>query len=1173
MAYEIVCARGPMKGRRWLLTPQGLKIGRADRCEIHVGDVSAELYHCVVKLVGEKPVVSNLASDNGVDVNGTYVDEAELCQNDIIRIGGESFIILSPANRKARVVRGAIAVIFVSIAVIGAVVCRQMLGGAAKPTPSEAPASTISEAAKARTFDDAVSTNRVGRPVSEKVVSTSNIVRVVDNVVITNYIVEVRRDAELMPENLLSGKKENMKLGSRSPNDALADKYCVIDLSAGPGARLYKVTYLDRPPVGGFNKDEYKTRKLVLRRIEPGSYLMCGRCSVTLSNSFYCGMFEVTQRQYEIVAGRNPSRHGGQMRPVECVSYNMLRGSILGARWPLSSEVDGNSFIGKLRARTGMNFDLPTEAQWEYACRAGTKGKYNDGSSTEAGLGRLCRYWGNRSDGDGGYLVYHTTVGSYAPNAWDIYDMHGNVSELCLDKQGPPMPGTDPKGAEYGDGRIWRGGNWETMAEGCTSSARGTIPETGYGPCTGFRVVMNLSDSGGWHLDIAQRDCPYEIINSAKALAMGGASGGDEVRMIANTNGTHDIIHIYTETGNAKTLVVPDRNSIVSGSSRFLLVGGGGACRSSWGGGGGGGVVVRESLNLNPGTAYVYVGSGGATGWYDPVSREKRNRGYTDSSGEDSVLTICGKTYVAIGGGAGGGFSGGSPGGGLTGGVDQGGKMKRELQSKLPGGGYGGERNGGCSMCGAGPAVASSISGRMVTYACGGECRSPSCRNASTMAIEAHTGAGMSRGGGPSQESMDGVVVVRYTVRKPIDGAVTGVVSANLPKPDKNVMSRRIGGIEWRYFLEGDGSVTIGSHAEESVDFPDLWTPAVDKNAIGGVVEIPSRIGYYPVRKIGRGAFQGCTQVTKFIVPEGVTHCGARAFARCAQLQEVVYPKSLQWLGEGQVFRSPRVATLEFQSLPPRSNTACCPFKGADSNIVLAFPFSVADEWRNFSTFPSKSKKEAHLCDDGCHYFKCRVKFSPYEVEQARRTYAGFIGEEIYAPPIEDITERKRWMISGMCEVWRKYDTLVKERKLSLSYVPYATMNVNKATVYVTMMYFRADEPVSFGANLPHDKSSMVIVDNVAVMEYLSKDAYKNCPVKFDKSDWHRVALIVMDTSKTATRITYSYDGVRGLYFRRGDGPLECFEAKPDGSEFRITPADARRAVAEIEKARRKKQK
>ena len=84
------------------------------------------------------------------------------------------------------------------------------------------------------------------------------------------------------------------------------------------------------------------------------------------------GVFQMTQKQYTLVMGSNPSYYRGDTRPVELVSYKDIRGTLLGANWPSHAQVDTTSFLGKIRARTALNFDLPTEAQWEYACRAGT---------------------------------------------------------------------------------------------------------------------------------------------------------------------------------------------------------------------------------------------------------------------------------------------------------------------------------------------------------------------------------------------------------------------------------------------------------------------------------------------------------------------------------------------------------------------------------------------------------------------------------------------------------------------------------------------------------------------------------------------------------------------------------------------------------------------------------
>ena len=275
--------------------------------------------------------------------------------------------------------------------------------------------------------------------------------------------------------------------------DARSDKgtsigkasYCVVDLSAGVDASSYPVTYLAEPPSHGFNVDEYKTTKLVLKRIEAGSYKMGGSINVTLTKPFFIGLFEVTQKQWSLVTGDNPSRFSGDKRPVEKVSYNAIRGLSEGANWPASSAVDSSSFLGMLRARTGLNFDLPTEAQWEYACRAGTTTIYSYGNSA-----------------DGNYMWYDDNsssqtheVGTKKPNPWGLYDMHGNVWEWCRDWYADnPSGGSNPQGFSSGSSRVLRGGSKYRDASYCTSSNRGdNSPSRKDRDDFGFRLAMTIN--------------------------------------------------------------------------------------------------------------------------------------------------------------------------------------------------------------------------------------------------------------------------------------------------------------------------------------------------------------------------------------------------------------------------------------------------------------------------------------------------------------------------------------------------------------------------------------------------------------------------------------------------------------------------------------------------------
>ena len=278
--------------------------------------------------------------------------------------------------------------------------------------------------------------------------------------------------------------------------------YMVIDLSSGASSSSYPVSYLDAVPSGGWG-NTYKTTKLVLRRCEAGSFKMGGSYNVTLTKPFYIGIFEVTQKQYKSIMGSTVGQVGGDKLPAEYVSYNTLRGSTNGAKWPTSTNVDGSSFFGKLRNRAGLNFDLPTEAQWEYACRAGTTSSFNNGGNAESDMKKLGRYNNNVSDSNGTFgLESYTIVGSYLPNAWGMYDMHGNVWEWVLDYYGNLSSSTDPKGANSGK-RVVRGGSWSRGANQCMSSYRNSMPDYyqfsddgpwGSNDGNGFRVCLPLSN-------------------------------------------------------------------------------------------------------------------------------------------------------------------------------------------------------------------------------------------------------------------------------------------------------------------------------------------------------------------------------------------------------------------------------------------------------------------------------------------------------------------------------------------------------------------------------------------------------------------------------------------------------------------------------------------------------
>jgi formylglycine-generating enzyme required for sulfatase activity len=191
---------------------------------------------------------------------------------------------------------------------------------------------------------------------------------------------------------------------------------------------------------------------------------------VQLTKGFWLGATPVTQRQWEAVTGENPSYFKGPDRPVEEVSWE-----------------DCVAFLGKLNARCpGLDLRLPTEAEWEYACRAGTTGPTYLGSSDAATLDRLGWYDGNSGD------ETHP-VGQKAPNAWGLYDTLGNVYEWCADWKADYPAGrqVDPKGPSTGTDRVIRGGDWSSDASYLRAANR-----AGYSPGyrstnIGFRVARS----------------------------------------------------------------------------------------------------------------------------------------------------------------------------------------------------------------------------------------------------------------------------------------------------------------------------------------------------------------------------------------------------------------------------------------------------------------------------------------------------------------------------------------------------------------------------------------------------------------------------------------------------------------------------------------------------------
>ena len=218
---------------------------------------------------------------------------------------------------------------------------------------------------------------------------------------------------------------------------------------------------------------------------------------VTLTKGFYLQTTQVTQGQWEAVMGDNPSRFtdGGPDCPVEQVSWE-----------------DAQRYIEKLNERGEGVYRLPTEAEWEYACRAGTKtALYNGpieilGTNNAPALDPIAWYGGNSGvDYESGYdssgwsdKQYPSDksgthpVGLKQPNPWGLYDMIGNVLEWCQDRFGdyPSGPVTDPVGPDDGVARVLRGGGWRNPARNCRSAYRSGLWPGSRGDYFGFRLVL-----------------------------------------------------------------------------------------------------------------------------------------------------------------------------------------------------------------------------------------------------------------------------------------------------------------------------------------------------------------------------------------------------------------------------------------------------------------------------------------------------------------------------------------------------------------------------------------------------------------------------------------------------------------------------------------------------------
>ena len=287
--------------------------------------------------------------------------------------------------------------------------------------------------------------------------------------------------------------------------------YMIIDLTKTDANGKFTISYRSGPPIGGWPV-EYKTKKLVLRKIKAGKFRMGSPSSewgrdtnetlhfVTLTEDFYFSIFEVTLGQLFLVTGESPDFYSwGTQYPARLSSGSAQAYS------------KASAFAETLSSKAGVSVNLPTEAQWEYACRAGTNTALYTGGNPSCIAELRIEFagreyfadWGSNGrqspplyNGDNTYSI---PVGELLPNPWGLYDMCGNLSEVCRDVYVADLSSSsvvDPittTGSEY---YVVRGGDWRSADRRCRSAWRSNgLPKDPFNSSSsdqkiGFRVIV-----------------------------------------------------------------------------------------------------------------------------------------------------------------------------------------------------------------------------------------------------------------------------------------------------------------------------------------------------------------------------------------------------------------------------------------------------------------------------------------------------------------------------------------------------------------------------------------------------------------------------------------------------------------------------------------------------------